>query len=139
MMFVIAFSIAAEWLYLLFSCLAAAGVGCLFYYYYNLRRKGAAIIVDDEGVTINFKGHKIYWSEIENIVHHKPSFGDNQRIHSTMIYPKISAYKAIRIRFKKPYAMPGYDVEWMIIENPQKFNDSVFTRWEAYKQGETLH
>jgi hypothetical protein len=95
-----------------------------------MRRSGVSVFYDDEGIVINFKGHKILWSEIESIDNFAP---DQVRTANSVIRPKVSAYYDIRTRFNKPYAMPAYPISWVMIEHSSKFHDGIIDYWEQYK------
>jgi hypothetical protein len=105
--------------YLLGAAFAILAIVCLFSgaRYLRMRR-------------INFKGHKILWSEIESIDNFAP---DQVRTANSVIRPKVSAYYDIRTRFNKPYAMPAYPISWVMIEHSSKFHDGIIDYWEQYK------
>lgn len=125
-----------EYLYSLIPFSIGIGFVFVFLHYYKYRKRGPIWVVDDEGLTINLKGQRLYWSEIESIKLYSPKFFDttNQVTHSTALYTKISAYKAIRIRFNIPYASECYLMDWTMIENARDFHNTVMEKWEASKQ-----
>lgn len=87
--------------------------------------EGKGIYWDDEGITIDLKGNKIYWDEIEDIRLYKGRGGK-----STVIYPHYTNHEKIRIRHKKMMPVTAHSIEWFLVERPKEMHNNLMKTWE---------
>lgn len=97
-------------------------------YLWRKRKEGRGFYWDDEGVVIDLKGAKVYWEEIEDIKFNKIWMESLSK--STMIYPHYTHHEKIRIRRKKWMPTPGHSIDWILIEKPKEYHESLLRAWE---------
>jgi hypothetical protein len=95
------------------------------FYLWRNRMEGKGIYWDDEGITIDLKGNKIYWDEIEDIRFYKGRGGK-----STVIYPHYTNHEKIRIHHKKMMPVTAHSIEWFLVEKPKEMHNNLMKTWE---------
>lgn len=105
------------------------------FYLFIKRKQGKSFYWDDEGITIDLNGNKVYWSEIEDIKFFKSSVTN---MRSTVIYPHYTAHEKVRIRHKRLMPTTVHSIDWYLIENPKEYHKQLMNVWKEKQEKKTI-
>lgn len=103
------------------------------FYLYKKRSKGIGYYFDDEGITIDMKGTKVYWHEVDDIQFQSSLLF---LLKSTVIYPHYTYHKTICARRGKKLPTPAHSIDWLAIERPKIYHEQLMIHWEKWKKSQ---
>lgn len=103
----------------------------LYYGFYLLkkRRENTVFYWDDEGITIDLNGNKVYWYEIEDII-----YSGCPGPKATVISTHYTHHENIRIRHKKWQPTIAHTIDWYLIKKPKDYHKNLMLTWEEKKK-----
>lgn len=104
----------------------------LFLWYQRLKKQ--PIHYNDEWITVDGDGHRIYWNEIESV-----QFSNVGGMKTTTIVPKKQCYKILKQRMGQHNLQKVYAFYWFYLERPKQLHDQIIQQWYHAHNNNTNH